>query len=312
MRDLYDVLGVPRGADKAQIKKSFKALARRYHPDVSEEPDAEERFKEVNAAYAVLSDDKRRALYDEFGEVSLQQGFDPERFRGMGGGPGPGMGGISLDDLLGSLFGSGAFRGADFRGFDPQGGFYRRVSLKGRDVRAQVSVDLPTAVRGGELPVSIETPEGRRQLVVRIPPGVRDGQSMRLRGQGEAAPPGGRPGDVLLEITVREPPGLRREGDDLVMELPLTFAESLAGASVEVPTPSGPVVVKIPPGARSGAKLRLRGKGAPRRGGSAGDLYLVLRPTPPAAEVDGELVAQLEALYDEDVRSKLDFFPPPA
>ena len=309
MRDLYDVLGVPRGADKAQIKKSFKALAKRYHPDVSEEPDAEERFKEVNAAYAVLGDDRRRALYDEFGEISLQQGFDPEHFRGMGGGPG--MDSVSLDDLLGSLFGSGAFRGADFRGFDPRANFYRRGPSKGRDVRARVSVDLPTAIRGGELPLSIDTAEGRRQLVVTIPPGVRDGQRMRLRGQGGAAPPGGRPGDVLLEIAIREPPGLRREGDDLVMELPLTFAESLAGASVEVPTPSGAVVVTIPPGARSGAKLRLRGKGAPRQGG-AGDLYLVLRPTPPAAEAEGELVEQLAALYDEDVRSKLDFFPPTA
>lgn len=311
MRNLYDVLGVPRGADKAQIKKSFKELARRYHPDVSKEPDAEERFKEVNAAYAVLGDEERRKLYDEFGEISLQQGFDPERaraFRGMGGGGfGQGMGGgVNLDDLLGSLFGAGAFRGSDFRGFDPSGFRQRRGPPKGQDLRARITVDLLTAIRGGEVPITVSSPGGQRRLNVKIPAGVRDGQSMRLKGQGGGAPPGGRPGDVLLEIAVGEHPALTREGDDLVMELPLTFAESLAGGSLKVPTPSGEVVVKIPAGARSGARLRLKGKGVQRSSG-AGDLYLVLRPTPPPGEADEALVEQLASLYDEDVRSKLVF-----
>jgi curved DNA-binding protein len=315
MRNLYDVLGVPRDAPPETIKKSFKKLARRFHPDVSKEANAEERFKEVNAAYAVLSDEQRRKDYDEFGEISLQAGFDAEKaraWRGMGGGFQPGMGGmgggVSLDELLGNLFGSGAFRGSAFQGFDPSsfgGGYGGGRPRRGRDLRASIQVDLLTAVRGGEVPITISGPGGERRLNVKLPRGVSDGQTIRLRGQAGGGQ-GGPAGDVLLEIKVGEHPALRREGDDLFMEVPVTFAEVLAGAKISVPTPWGDVVVKVPPG---GGRLRLKGKGIQHRSG-AGDLYLEIRPAAPpkgalSEEQAAALAEQLAALYPEDVRAGL-------
>jgi len=312
MRNLYDVLGVKKTDDAATIKKSFKQLAKKYHPDVSKEPKAEERFKEINAAYAVVGDDKRRADYDEFGEASLQQGFNADQARAysrMGGGMPPGYGGgaVDIDDLLGSLFGQGAFRGSAFQGFDPSGGRRARRPRKGRDLRASITLDLLDAIRGGEVPISVGGGGDSRRLNVKTPAGVKDGQTIRLRGQGEPGPSGA--GDILLEIKVREHPRLSRDGDNLVMDVPITFAESLLGGAVTVPTPWGDVKVKVPAGASSGARLRLKGKGVKTKGG-AGDLYLVLRPTPPS-EVppeDAEALAEsLAALYSDDVRADLSF-----
>jgi len=311
VRNLYDVLGVKKTDDASIIKKSFKKLAKKYHPDVSKEPSAEEHFKEINAAYAVIGDEKRRADYDEFGESSLQQGFDAEKARAYGrrgGGmpPGYGSGGVSLDEMLGSLFGAGAFRGSAFQGFDPYGGRGQRPR-KGRDLRASITIDLLDAVRGGEVPISVGGGGDSRRLNVKTPAGVKDGQSIRLRGQGEPGPAGA--GDILLEIKVRPHSLLSRDGDDLAMDVPISFAESLTGGPITVPTPWGDVKVKIPAGASSGARLRLKGKGVKTKAG-AGDLYLLLRPTPPAG-VDPEeaaaLAESLATLYSDDVRSTLVF-----
>ena len=180
MRDLYSVLGVPRDADQAQIKKAFKKLARRYHPDIAKEPGAEEKFKEINAAHGVLGDEQRRALYDEFGEASLSPGFNADRaraYRGMGGSPlGGGMGGgVNLDDLLGNLFGGGG-GGAPGGGFGRRGG--RRARRKGADLRSRIQVDLMTALRGGEVPINLRRPEACDDCA---------GPSARVLVDGEAA-----------------------------------------------------------------------------------------------------------------------------
>ncbi|MFZ5476079.1 MAG: DnaJ C-terminal domain-containing protein [Myxococcota bacterium] len=367
MKDLYAVLGVARDADQASIKKAFKTLARKYHPDVSKEAGAQDRFKEISAAYEVLGDEQKRALYDEFGEVSLRAGFDPEQaraFKNMGGGfrPGPDFGGgagpypgggfgggagFDFDDLLGNLFGRGG--GAGRRPDGPRGG---------ADIEGRVTIDFLDAVRGGEVPIQVRRPgpcgackgeggrgrkpctacrgSGRRavrqlglnvlaqcdecggtgatwaeecatcggtgrvrelvNLQVRVPPGVDSGQLLRLRGQGGAGVHGGPAGDLLLTVDVRDHALLHRKGRDLEMDLPLTLAEALGGGSVEVPTPTGKVRVKVPKGSNNGTRLRIAGRGVQLKEG-AGDLYLVLRPMLPAtSDAEAlELASQLDA-----------------
>lgn len=374
MRDLYEVLGVARDADQATIRKAFKKLAREYHPDLNKAPEAAERFKEISAAYEVLGDEQRRALYDEFGEISLKPGFDAEKARQwkqagrrFGGAPGGfhadlggfdfGAGGFGLDELFGSLFGGAR------RARQPQG------PQRGADIESTLEVSLVDAIRGAEPVIEVRRPArcticdgaggtgrqacprchgsgrvtihafGRRsmglpcdqcggqgvlfaqecatcggtgrvmrqeRLRVKIPPGVADGQVIRLRGKGGDGQRGGPSGDLLLEIRVQSHPLLVREGNDLVMEVPITLGEAVAGARIEVPTPVGPVRVTVPAGVQSGQKLRLKGRGVPTTGGR-GDLYLVLRPTPPATD-DPEakrLARELDRFYTRDVREGL-------
>ncbi|MCB9779966.1 MAG: J domain-containing protein [Alphaproteobacteria bacterium] len=331
MRDLYEVLGVSRSAETTEIRKAYKKLAREFHPDRNPSDEAAERFKEINAAYDVLGDDDKRSLYDEFGEVSTKPGFDAEKARAFqqaggfgrggfgGGGPGggfrwssnaggpdfsggfggPGGAGFDADDILGSIFGGGA----------------RRGPRKGQDIQAEVTVSLLRVAHGDTVELSLRRPvaDGQGGLVlrqesikVRLPKGVEDGRTLRLRGKGGDSPSGGPAGDLLLEIHVTDEPNLRRDGDRLEMDLPLTFAEALTGASVTVPTLDGEVKVRIPPGAQSGQKLRLRGKGMELPDGR-GDLILVLRPTPPedVGEDAAELAEKLAALYKDDVRAGL-------
>jgi molecular chaperone DnaJ len=374
MRNLYEILSVPKDADQATIRKSFKQLARRYHPDVSEEKDAETRFKEINAAYEVLKDEQRRSWYDEFGEESLKVGFDAERARmyrragvGAGGGlgfdQGFGGGGVSLDELFGNMFGRG---GGRRRGWDES----VTVRRRGADVEVRAEIDLLTAVRGGESLIEIRRPEacpsckgeggtgkqacpacrgtgrvtqsrfgmqavvlcdqcagsgstfaqecstcagsGRttslRRLKVHIPTGVQDGQSLRLRGLGGEGRNGGPPGNLMVTVAVKAHPLLRREGDDLELDLPITIGEALAGATVTVPTPDGELKLRIPSGARNGQQLRLKGRGVAKPDGSRGHLYLVLRPVLPQSDEPAalELAAQLDAFLDGDVRQGLE------
>lgn len=364
MKDFYRILDVPKDADQAAIKKAFKALARKYHPDINKEPGAEERFKEVSAAYEVLGDEQRRALYDEFGEESLRSGFDADRARAwknMGGaargGPDPGFGGgIRFEDLFG---GFGGFGGADTIG-----------PRKGADIEGRVTIGLLDAVRGAKVDVRFTRPgscptclgeggtgrkacpacagKGRRAtrqfgrnvmvrcdecggegsvyerecdscagtgrvrtaqtLSVSIPVGVTSGQVIRLRGKGGEGQHGGPDGDVLLTVDVEPHALLKRNGDDLELEVPITLAEAIGGAAIEVPTPAGGRLrVKVPAGTANGQKLRIPGKGVSGRKGP-GDLYLILRPVLPktteAAAVD--LARQLDGMGVPDVRSAME------
>jgi len=302
-RDLYSVLGVARGASADEIRKAYRRLAHRYHPDKNPgNKQAEEKFKEVTAAHEVLSDPKRRKLYDEFGADSLRSGFDAARadqyrqrrqqgggtpfdFGGFGGGGGGGAAGFDFGSIFEQIFGGGAARGGP------------RAAPR-EDVRATVDVDLADAVRGGERDLRIDG----RTLRVKIPPGVTDGSQIRLSGQGGG---GGPPGDLYLEVRLRPHPLVRRDGRDLYLDLPVTVPEAVNGAEVTLPTFEGPVRLRVPPGSQSGTRLRLKGKGLPElRGGERGDLYAVLKLVlPEAGEELRQAVRPLADLYKGDPRA---------
>ncbi len=316
-RDPYQVLGVAKDASTDDIKKAYRKLAREHHPDRTGGDDT--KFKEINAAHAILSDDDKRKLYDEFGFAAFRPGFNADQARAFGGafrgGGGPGMGGaMDLDDLLKSMFGGGGGGPGGFSFEFGPGGFrsssgFRRGPRRGRDVEVGFQVSLIEAIRGTEAQFMLPT---GAKVKVRIPPGVRDGTTMRLRGKGNPGTDGGPAGDVLLRIEVLEHPLVRIDRDDLEMDLPLSFAESLKGGQLTVPTPTGTVKVRIPRAAASGTRMRLKGRGLPKGGADTrqGDLYLVLRPTPPSGpdkQELAEIAERLEALQTENPRDELDF-----
>ncbi len=318
-KDLYAILGVARDADPEAIRKAYRKLARKHHPDVNPgDKTAEEKFKEITRAYDVLSDAEKRRSYDEFGEVSLQGGFDAEQARrareafasrfGRGGPQGfEGFEGLGderaeggLDDLFSDLFSGRGFRDL-------------RRERRGRDIEAELELDFVDAALGGERRLSIARPMAdgtvrEETVTVRIPPGVSDGGRIRLRGKGAEGRGGTPPGDLLASIRVRPHRFFRREGRNLVLDLPVTIAEATLGAKVEVPTLEGRVTLTIPPGTDSGAKLRLRGKGVPHpSAGKAGDLYVVVeirvpRDLPPEA---AEKLREISRLDPRDPRGEL-------
>ena len=292
--DLYTVLGIPRNAGVDEIRRAFRQLARENHPDVNPgDAAAEERFKRISFAYEVLSDADKRSRYDEFGVDGLAEGFDADRarvFRRWGGSRGRTAGpaaGFSFEDLLGDLFGG-------------------RTPGAGRDVEAALSVDLLDVVRAAEVSVEFAHRPG---LKVRLPPGAGEGTRIRLAGQGDPAPGGGARGDLFLKLSVRSHPLLRREGDDLHLDLPVTLPELVRGAKIRVPTPDGPVGMTVPRDSKPGSVLRVRGKGCvTRESGRRGDLYVHLTlEWPDAAGEDLEHLAEAaESLYSgRDVRAGL-------
>jgi curved DNA-binding protein len=301
-RDLYAILGVAKTATADEIKRAFKKLARKYHPDVNpDDKAAEERFKEISFAAEMLGDPEKRKRYDEFGHDGLAQGFDPEQARAwqrwsQGARNSPfreqQSAGPDIEDLLGQLFGERAGR--------------RSGPRRGRDVESELSIDLLDAALGRELRIGLPQ---RGEVTVRIPRGAEDGDRVRLPGLGERGPAGGEDGDLYLTLHVREHALLSRRGADLELDLPASIPELVRGAEVEVPTPDGVATVKIPPGSPAGRRLRLRGKGGYARGGSQrGDLYLRLQPVLPARE-PAELkpiADQMEPLYaGQDLRAEL-------
>lgn len=312
-RDLYSVLGVPRGADEAAVKKAFRSLAVKFHPDKNPGKEPEARFKEINNAYEVLSDKKRRALYDEFGEESMQQGFDPERARlirqygsprarggrgarGVPGDPNDVFAQADLGDLFGDLFNRGAGRA----------GSARSGRSKGLDSEGEVTIDFVSAVKGTELSL---TREGEGEPVtVRVPPGATEGSRVRIAGHGGRGAGGGPSGDLLLTIHVHPHPHFKREGDDLYLDLPITLGEAYRGAKVRVPTPNGEVTLKVPARTQTGHVTRLRGKGVARKGKEPGDLYVKFLVHVPTVD-DPEVAAAVELLDARvgDVRAGLQF-----
>jgi curved DNA-binding protein len=311
--DLYGVLGVPRTADADTLKKAYRKLASRLHPDKNPgNKAAEARFKQVNHAYDVLGDESKRKLYDEFGEEGLREGFDAGRSRayrdwasneGRGAATGGPVGGGTVD--LEDLFGSGARTG----GFgDLFGDFMGRARRprgpgKGPDLESEVTIDFASALRGATLELQPQGVAGST-VTVRIPAGAADGNRVRIAGQGGPSVSGGPRGDLVLTLHVTPHPHFRREGDDLHLDLPVTVAEAYRGAKVRVPTIEGDVSLKVPEHTQSGQVLRLRAKGVARKGQPAGDLYvhfLVQIPTSGDAAV-GELVDQLAQHQREDPR----------
>lgn len=299
--DLYKDLGVARGATQDEIKKAYRKLAAQFHPDRN--PDnkgAEERFKAVNRAHQVLGDAQKRALYDEFGEVALREGFDPQAARAYSRARSPfgsrsGNGGFSFEDILGQG-NIGDIFGEMFRG--GQGKAAARRATKGADVGSEVSVDLLSAIRGTEVLVHLQNTEG---IQVRIPPGAGDGDKVRVAGHGMPGQLGGPPGDLLITVRVQPHPHFERDGLDLKLDLPLLPGEAFDGAKVSVPTPDGEVTLKVPKGTQSGQLTRLRGKGVQRKG-KVGDLYvrfLVRLPETPSKAVAKAITELDEALMSE-------------
>lgn len=316
MKDLYQALGVERSATQDEIKKQYRKLTRELHPDKNPGNKAsEERFKDVSNAYEVLGDAERRTLYDEFGEMSLTQGFDPERARaykqareGYGGWPGGGGGGgfsrggggfsnfgdargTSFDDLLSQMFGGGRVN----MGGDPFGRSQAR-SRKGSDLQGEIRVSLLDSLLGVTVPLRVESREGSaRTIDVKVPEGVTDGAKLRLRGQGG---PGDPPGDIILTIRVDEGRNLEREGNNLRLNLPVTALEAYRGGKIDVPTPWGTVTMNLPAGTQNGQMLRLREKGVRVRGEPQGDLFVIIDVRMPE-KGDEELLAVLERLQGE-------------
>lgn len=302
MRDPYVVLGVQKAADAAEIKKAFRKLAKKYHPDQSTEAKAKEKFAEVSAAYEILGDEKKRAAFDR-GEIDAEgkprfQGFEgfgagagPGGFgrRAQGGGfdhfeynfggrPGGGGQGFDTSDIFSELFGAGRRAGAQSRSMP-----------RGEDVNVQVTVSLAESVNGTKTRVSLPT---GRTLEVSIPAGIEDGKQIRLKGQGRPSPYGSEAGDAMVTVHIAKHPFLRVDGRDLRLDLPLTLYEAVLGARVTVPTLGGSVELSIPPNSNGGRTLRLRGKGLPNSQGSgAGDLLVSLRLVLPDEPADAQFVA---------------------
>lgn len=316
-RDFYKVLGIPRTATESEIRKAYRNLARKYHPDKNPgNSQAEDKFKAVAHARDVLLNKKKRELYDEFGEIGLKEGFNPDAYRQYRGGVGGGSRDVTdFEDLLNGLRGAGAGRGTSPGGFggfqDFMGGetvqelFRRGKARQSRaaDVISEITLGFVEAMRGGEREIQLGIPgeAAPRQLKVRIPPGVKDGGQIRLRGQGIEG------GDAVLRIRVEEHEVFRRDGDDLLLNLPITLGEAYFGAKVAVPTLDGEVSLSIPKGAKSGSKLRLRGKGVPKADG-AGDLIVTLMirlPERRDEEVE-KLIRELETKYEGDVRAEIE------
>jgi DnaJ-class molecular chaperone len=328
-RDYYDVLGVPKSASADEIKKAHRKLVRQYHPDVNKNnKQAEEKFKEVQEAYDVLSDPQKRQNYDQFGHAGVGAGGAPagdpfEAFRraqqGRGGSRQQwGGSGVTVEDFDPSDFGNGQFAdifeqlfGAQQRAHTrgsthPRGGARERAApARGADIEYPVTLTFAQAARGTTLPLQIDRGDGQRETIeIKIPAGVKDGSRVRIKSKGEQAGRGGEPGDLYIITAVHQHPYFRREGLDVLMDVPISLYEALLGTKVEVPTLDGPVTITIPPGTSSHAKLRVKGRGI-ERAGEKGDKFCVIRINVPK-DLNGqekEMATKLQQSHPIDARA---------
>ncbi|MFE8070201.1 DnaJ C-terminal domain-containing protein [Marinobacteraceae bacterium S3BR75-40.1] len=292
-KDYYKILGVDPEADSAEIKKAYRRLARKYHPDVNKEPEAEDQFKEVGEAYEVLKDPGKRAEYDQirqYGTQSAGGGFEPppgwESSAHFNQGGFTGADAEHFSDFFESIFGGGG----GFRQRGPRSGGF---AMRGEDLHHRLALLLEEAYAGCEKSITLRVPEvdaqGRvhqraKTLKVKVPAGVTEGQHIRLKGQGAPGVGHGEPGDLFLEIQIAPHPHFSLDGKDVYLNLPVTPWEAALGAQVAVPTLGGKVTMKIPAGARSGQKLRLKHKGMP--GKPSGDQYVVLQIAMPPKQTE--------------------------
>jgi len=314
-RDYYETLGVSKTASEDEIKSAFRKLARKYHPDVAKDKKAaEEKFKQINEAYEVLSDPEKRRKYDQLGENWNQPGgFQPPPpwgggqpgggFRRWGGGDDGGVefefGGTGFSDFFEAFFGGGRGRSA-FGGFGQRG----TTAERGNDVEADIMVTLEEALHGSTRQVSLRRAGSKKTETyqVKIPRGVREGQRIRLAGQGEAGERGGKSGDLFLRVRLARHPDFSVEGSDLVHEVKIAPSQAVLGDQIIVPTLEGNARLKLPPGTQGGQRFRLRGRGLPGVSGQRGDLYVVVQISIPKklSEGERELWEQLAQLHGRE------------
>lgn len=320
--DYYDVLQVPKTATAEEIKKSYKKLARKHHPDLNQgDKAAEEKFKQISEAYSVLGDEEKRKKYDRFGTADVPDwatagaggagggGGQPDwaeilrnverRQGGGGGGPDMGGAGFGFEDLFGELFGGGRGAGGGRAG--------RSRGTPGADVEVEVEVPFSTAILGGSMPVGVSIDGRQEQIAMKVPAGLKDGARVRIAGKGMSGRGGAPAGDLYIKAKVAPHPLLRRDGDDLHLEVPVTFAEAALGATLEVPTLRGKKRLRIPPGTQGGQKIRVGGEGVQSKG-VEGDLYVHIQIAVPK-ELDAEaqnLVKDLDSRARLEPRRDLD------
>lgn len=319
-KDYYEVLGVPRDATQADIQRSFRKLARKYHPDVNKEPGAEERFKEINEAYEVLKDPEKRQKYDQLGanwkhgqDFRPPPGWDVHADFGREAAGGErtffwSSGGGGFSDFFESIFGGQPFQ----RGYQgPQDRYGYTRQQPGADYESTLQISLEDAYHGGTKEVSLRSQNTgsaaaqEKRYTVKIPPGILPGQKIRLAGQGGEGSEGGRKGDIYLKVAIAPHSRFRLQGRDLYTDVAITPWEAALGAEIDVSTLGGLLTLKIPPGTQSGRKMRLRGKGMPNPKGAAGDLYAVIQ-----IEVPPSLSAKEQEHFQE--LSKISTFNPRA
>ena len=306
-RDYYDVLGIDRNADEKTIKKAYRKLAKKYHPDTNAgNPDAADKFKEVNEAYDILSDPKKKKMYDQFGHAAFEAGADPGADAGAGGFGGFQSGGNgsyqefhfngeNMDDIFGDIFGNmfhgshgggfhSGFGGSGFHSGSGFGGFHQQdFPQKGSNVKASINVTFDEAAFGADKRISLSSPDGSsgapQTLQVHIPAGIDTGKSIRLKGKGMPGTGGGEPGDLLLKVTVGTRPGYERKGSDVYTTISIPYTTAVFGGEATVPTLYGNVICKIREGMQSGSKIRLRGKGivSMKNPSIRGDQYVTIQ-----------------------------------
>jgi DnaJ-class molecular chaperone len=319
--DYYQVLGLARNASQADIQKAYRELARKHHPDMNpDDKSAKKKFQKIQAAFDVLNDPKKREMYDRYGSSFETMG---------GGGPhggtawqssyGPGAEFSGVEDVdFGQFFGErfgGPRGGADLGDLFEQ---FRRASgprragagaqRRGGDLAYEISVPFAVSVSGGSVQLSVNRRTGKAETItVKIPPGVEDGKKIRLRGQGDASPQGGSRGDILLTVRIEPHPFFHRQGNNLVLRLPVTLAEAAVGAKVDIPTPKGMVSLQIPAGTSSGTKLRVRGHGIAAKNAPPGDLLAEIQIALPKPMDDAtrDLLRQTADHYPRSPRADL-------
>lgn len=291
-RDYYDILSVPRDADAAAIKKAYRKLAKQYHPDVNPEESARNKFNEIQEAHDVLSDPDKRKRYDQFGHAGVHAhgpgaggagGADPfAGFRGRSSSGSSsfefntsGSAGFNVSDLFDQMFGgSGSNAGAGPRSSRSA---RQRAPHKGENLKHTVTVPFDTAIKGGNVSIKLQAGSQMQTLDIKIPAGIAHGGKLRLKGKGHPSPTGGDAGDLILTVNTATHPYFKRNGHDININVPVSITEAVFGTTVNIPTPYGHADLKIPPGTKSGSKLRLRGAGVEHTQGQRGDLFAIIQ-----------------------------------
>lgn len=311
----YKALGVARNASHADIQKAYRELARKHHPDMNpDKPGSVKKFQEIQAAFDILNNPEKREKYDRYGSSfeTMGEGAPPNPSWGAGPSGGFNTEDIDFGQFFGERFGEGGAGPGDifshFRRAAGRNGDGTSARRRGGDTTAEVTIPFGTAISGGELQFSLHRQSGETEtIVVKIPPGMKDGKKMRLRGKGEPASGRSVAGDLMLTVHVAPHPFFSRKGNDLHIRLPITLGEAVAGATIDVPTPSGTVSLHVPQGTSSGKKLRVKGHGVAPKGGAVGDLLAEVFVVLPAnlTEVDREAIRQIDARYPSNPRQAL-------